>query len=289
MRYKFMRFPAGKTKALTLSYDDGVKADLRLSEIITKYGIKCTFNVNTSNFETNSPNKLTVEEIQTAIIDRGHEVAVHGERHIAPGNAEPVRAIADILNCRITLENTFNRIVRGMAYPDSGIRRMEGENNYPNIRGYVENLGIVYSRTLGGDNNSFLMPTDWYAWMPTAHHGNSKLMEYIEKFLKLDITPAAYHASRVSRLLYIWGHSYEFDRANNWERIEEICERLCDNDEIWYATNMEICEYVNAYKNLIYSADGHRIYNPTLFEIWIDIDSKLYSVKSGETLIILEN
>jgi hypothetical protein len=111
-------------------------------------------------------------------------------------------------------------------------------------------------------------------------------MEYIERFLNIDISPAAYHAGRASRLLYIWGHSYEFDRDNNWDHIEKICQKLADNDEIWYATNIEIYDYVQAYKSLIYSADGYRVYNPTLFEIWLDVDGVLYSVRSGETLTI---
>ena len=40
MRYKFLRFPGGKPKAVTLSYDDGVPEDRRFSDTITKYGIK---------------------------------------------------------------------------------------------------------------------------------------------------------------------------------------------------------------------------------------------------------
>ena len=42
----FMRFPEGKVKALTLSYDDGVEQDVRLIEIMKKYGLKGTFNIN---------------------------------------------------------------------------------------------------------------------------------------------------------------------------------------------------------------------------------------------------
>ena len=89
-------------------------------------------------------------------------------------------------------------------------------------------------------------------------------------------------------LFYIWGHSYEFDDKNNWERLEEICEKLANRDDIWYATNIEIYEYVEAYNSLRYSAHGDMIYNPTLFEIWIDISGKTYSVKPGETLKIEE-
>lgn len=42
----FMRFPGFKLKALTLSYDDGVRQDKRLIEIMQKHGLKGTFNIN---------------------------------------------------------------------------------------------------------------------------------------------------------------------------------------------------------------------------------------------------
>ena len=41
----FMRFPGGKKKALTLSYDDGVEQDIRLIDIMKKNGLKGTFNL----------------------------------------------------------------------------------------------------------------------------------------------------------------------------------------------------------------------------------------------------
>ena len=158
--------------------------------------------------------------------------------------------------------------------------------SYEGIKQYLKELDIAYARTLGEDNNSFELPTDFHAWMPTAHHNNPQIMEYIDEFLKLDLSTNMYHARRQSRLLYIWGHSYEFDRNDNWKLIEEICQKLSDNDEIWYATNIEICDYVEAYKRLVYSADGHIIYNPTLYTIWFDVDGVLYSIKPGETLNI---
>ena len=79
---------------------------------------------------------------------------------------------------------------------------------------------------------------------------------------------------------------YEFDRDNNWDRIEEICKKLSGNDELWYATNIEIYDYVEAYKRLVYSANGRKIYNPTLLTIWIDVDGVVYSIKPGETIDI---
>ena len=84
----------------------------------------------------------------------------------------------------------------------------------------------------------------------------------------------------------MWGHSYEFDRDNNWELMETLCQKLAHNDEIWYATNIEIYDYVQAYKSLRYSANGRMIYNPTLYTIWLDADGTLYHIKPGETLHI---
>ena len=46
MRYRFLRFPEGKAKAVTFSYDDGCPEDIRLAEILSEYGLKCTFNLN---------------------------------------------------------------------------------------------------------------------------------------------------------------------------------------------------------------------------------------------------
>ena len=64
--------------------------------------------------------------------------------------------------------------------------------------------------------------------------------------------------------------------------------RQTNNPEIWYATNMEIHDYVEAYKSLIYSADGYTVYNPTLIDLWFDVDGVLYEIGSGKTLRIKE-
>ena len=283
MRTIFMRYPDGKAKAVTFSYDDGVPQDKRLAELFSKYNMKGTFNF---NCEFMRGENFTKEQIKEYFLSKGHEIAVHGANHRANGNMRPIEGIRDVLDCRLELEEKCDSIIRGMAYPDSGITLMGNFGTYEMVKQYLIELDIAYSRTLGGDNNSFMLPADFHAWMPTAHHNNPRIMEFIDEFLKLDISTKAYHARRVPRLMYIWGHSYEFDRNDNWDHMEDICEKLANNDEIWYATNIEIYDYVEAYKSLKYSADGHRIYNPTLFTIWLDVDGTLYSVKSGETICI---
>jgi len=284
MNYQNIRFPGGKAKALTFSYDDGCRADARTAKTFTKYGLKGTFNLNNRETET----RLTREEVKDLIISKGHEVAIHGAYHRAEGILRPIEGIKEVLDCRRCLEERYDMIIRGMAYPNSGIRCFANGATYENIKNYLIDLDVAYARTLGGDNDSFRLPSDWHAWMPTAHHNNPNLMEYIDKFLSNNPDEKRRPQERFPMLFYIWGHSYEFDDKNNWERLEEICEKLANRDDIWYATNIEIYEYVEAYNSLRYSAHGDMIYNPTLFEIWIDISGKTYSVKPGETLKIEE-
>ena len=285
MRYQFLRFPGGKMKALTLSYDDGIQADKKLIDIIDKYGIKCTFNINTSDFgNTSKPNKLQPNEIKEYMLDRGHEIAVHGDCHMAPGIAYPTHAIRDVLLCREKLEKEFGMIIRGMAYPDSGITRIFNNNDRENIFSYLKNLGIAYARTLSGDNNSFMLPENFLAWMPTAHHNNPNLISWAKSFTELN--EELYLTRRYPRLFYLWGHSYEFNNNDNWNVLEQFCEIVAGKDDIWYATNIEIYEYVTAYNSLVMSADGRRVYNPTLTEIFFMRDDKNYSIKPGETIVI---
>lgn len=276
MRYRFLRYPEGKAKAVTLSYDDGCASDKRFSDVITKAGLKCTFNI-CSNCT------LSDDEIKEYVLNRGHEVAVHCAHHRAPGAQSAIAGIKEVLDCRLALEEKFDMIIRGMAYPDTGITYFANGASYENIKRYLTDLDIAYSRTLNGDNKDFRLPNDWHAWMPTVRHANPEVLDYIDEFVNFEMHPSVYIARRYPRLFYLWGHSFEFDGANNWELLDTICEKLGNKEDTWYATNMEIYEYVKAYDSLIFSADETKMYNPTLIDIWLEIDGEVMCIKSGET------
>ena len=286
MRYRMMRFPNNKPKAATFSYDDGCRADIKLSKILNEYGIKCTFNLNSAWLgKTSEDWHLTPDEIREHIINKGHEIAVHGEYHKANGNVRAIEGIQDVLNCRLGLEKEFGFIIRGMAYPDTGITHFTNGITMNAIGTYLKQLDIAYSRTLGGSNDSFNLPSDWYQWMPNAHHNGENVFKLIEDFVSLKST---YLAASVPKIFYLWGHAYEFDNDNNWDRLEEICQKLGGKEDIWYATNIEIYDYVAAYNSLVFSADSSIIYNPSVKTLWFEIDGKSYKIEPGETLKIEE-
>lgn len=66
--------------------------------------------------------------------------------------------------------------------------------------------------------------------------------------------------------------------------MHTLCKKLANQEDIWYATNMEIYKYTMAYQSLVYSADGTMIYNPTLYTIWLDREGIIYAINPGETL-----
>jgi hypothetical protein len=211
--------------------------------------------------------------------------AVHGAQHIAPGKARPIDGLKDALECRHALEQLFGRIIRGMAYPDSGITAFCNGATYAGVKQYLTQLDIVYARSLAADNNRFMMPTDWHNWIPTAHHKNPQVMDWAKQFVSIDVN-SQYDPERYPRLFYLWGHTYEFDRENAWPLLEELCQTLGHKEDTWYATNMEIYEYTAAYDALIFSVDSTIIHNPTNRTVWFDQDKKLYVIHPGQTLQI---
>lgn len=285
MRYMYARFPEGKDRAVTFSYDDACRDDIRLADTLTSHGLKGTFNMNslTSFAVSNHPSN---EDIIEHILKPGHEIAVHGFMHRANGNLHTIDGIRDVLDCRLELERTFDTIIRGMAYPDTGVNYLSNGTTYSSVKNYLTELDIAYARTTGQDSSTFALPVDWHHWVPTAHHTNPEIFNMMDRFFSINLSAGAYQAICAPRLFYIWGHSYEFNQANNWDLLDKICEKISGHDNVWYATNIEIYKYMQAYLSLERSADGRLIYNPTLYTIWFVIDGKEYVIKPNETLKI---
>ena len=184
----------------------------------------------------------------------------------------------------LTAESTSSAQLQSQL-SDSGKYTVQQVANelFGDVKHALSASGIVYSRTLGGDNRRYDLPADFYAWMPTAHHRNPEVLSMLDEFLAFDYEKL-YLSARQERLFYLWGHTYEFDGDDNWDLVTQICERVAAHSDVWCATNGEIYEYVTAYNSLVYSADNATVYNPTLKTVWFDRDGTLYRVAPGETL-----
>jgi len=271
---KYMRFPQGKSKAVTFSYDDGVKADKRLVGIFNKYGLKGTFNLNSLLFDCeNWHGRMDEEETYSLFKDGVHEVALHGARHIFLNKVPLPEAVNEIVQNRVYLENKFGRIVNGLAYAYNGYNQ--------EIITVLKQLGVIYARTTVS-SHGFAIPENWLELKPTCHHGDPLLGALTEKFI--NGSPENDFKHREPWLFYVWGHSYEFDDNNNWNVIEDFARQVSGRNDVWYATNGEICRYVNAYNSLVFSMDGETVQNPSYMGVFLEIRGKIYEIGAGKTV-----
>ena len=270
----FMRFPGGKSKALTLSYDDGVRQDRRLIDIMKKNGLKGTFNISSGLYapkgETKG-NRMSREEALELYLDSGMEIGAHGLHHAYMDQLPENLCTHEILEDRKNLEADFGGMIRGFAYPYGATS--------DSVVASLKQCGIAYART-GVSTEQFSIPADWLRLAPTCRHRNPRLMELASDFVNNEFL-------RGPGLFYLMGHSYEFDwdvPYNNWGVIEEFAEFIGNREDIWYATNIEIYDYIAAYNQLIFSMDYTKVYNPTCSTLYFKTNKGAYCVEPGKTL-----
>ena len=228
----------GKMKALTFSYDDGVTQDQRLIDLLNRYGMKGTFNLNSGLLGhagellregvTVAHVKPRPQEIRA--IYEGHEVAAHTLTHPQLVDLSDEEIIHQVEKDRLALSELIGYEVVGFAYPGS----------QPNYNEHIvqlirENTGIRYARTTISSLD-FLPPKkeELLQYHPTVYHHEQ--WEMLEK-----LTDEFIHApADKPRLFYIWGHSYEFDIHHDWERFEAILKKLAWHDDIFDGTNRQV-------------------------------------------------
>ncbi len=279
-----LQYPGGKSKAFTISYDDGVRCDLQLVNLMRKYGIRGTFNVNSCGIfadakknEARKHPKFNQKEICEFYQENRDliEIAAHGATHgYYPLTAQDVTAW-DILSDRKNIESLLGVQCRGFAYPFG-----------PTDEKTVEALkvcGFRYARVTQS-THQFSLPEDPYRWRCTATHSYPALMEDAHAFLEV---PRKY--GKVPNLFSVWGHSYEFVDADNWNVIEELFAYIGGREDIWYCTNIEFFNLLRAYRSLEYFVDQSKVYNPTAIPVELSVfhsaeDWRSVIVQPGETV-----
>ncbi len=270
-----LRLKDGKSKVLTLSYDDGVVQDIRLINILDKYGIKGTFNINSGLYLKEGAvrdkyyGRMTLSESQQLYINSGHEVAIHSLSHPFLEKLDTSEIIYEVMEDRKNLESQYGVVIRGMAYPFGTYNEK--------VVDILEKCHIAYARTTKA-TNQFAFPENWLALHPTCHHNCANLMELAKNFVE---TP---NRHKNAEMFYLWGHSYEFDNDDNWDVIENFAQYIGGHDHIWYATNIEIYDYVKAYERLQTSYDKKILHNPSSIDVWVEIKGSVLCIKSGETV-----
>lgn len=278
--YSFMRFPNFKLRALTFSFDDGMVEDVWLVNLFKKYGMKGTFNLNSCVFdmtEEPKPNagrlRLSKTQLVELFKDSGMEVAVHGVNHLSLAEMPTTTMIRDVLEDRIKLENAFGGVVNGMAYANGSFSDEVVE--------VLKACDIKYARTVES-TLKFDIPHDWLRMPATCHFRNGKLNELTDAFL--EDYPPTHYIKKTPRLFYVWGHSYELREMDCYDVMEQFAERVGGRDDVWYATNIEVYNYVKAFDSLVYSANRGAVYNPSALDVYLFWFGQEVLVLAGKTV-----
>ena len=227
-----------KKKAITLSYDDGTTQDIQLIELLNKYGLKATFNLNSQRLGVNkiliregkrvSHYKIHPNDVR--YVYEGHEIAVHTLDHPLLPKLDDAEVIRQVEQDRLNLSELAGYEVIGMAYPGGGV------NNDQRVADLVKNhTGVRYARTITSTGN-FDPQLDLYRFNPTCFHpalDPTEAMALARKFLEMDTdTP---------QIFYIWGHAFETEyHSDSWRQLEDCFALIHGTDDTLYGTNAEV-------------------------------------------------
>ncbi len=227
-----------KHKIITFSFDDGVMQDLKVIDILNKYNLKATFNLNSGNFGKSFPlvwdgvnveRKIVMPEMVKQSYCR-HEVAAHTVNHAKLKSLSDDDIVKEVVNDIENLEKLVGYKVRGMAYPCS-------EFDERVIRVIKQRTPIKYARTVVSSYD-LNMPKELLRFNPTCRYGDKDMYRLADELFADDTDK--------SKLLCIWAHSYEFDyKPDKYAEFDCFCASISGRNDIEYCTNIEAFEKLN--------------------------------------------
>ncbi len=224
---------------VTTSWDDGSIFDLKIAELLSKYGIKGTFYVPKSLFA----HPLSASDIRE--IDEHFEVGSHTLNHVNLTKVSTSEAKKEIEEGKAYLEDLLGHNVCMFAYPDGGYNE--------NIKKMVRDSGFVAARTAkAGDFN---LPVDHYEWQITLLTSDGSPLGSLKTCLRNRLSPKALlewgtraklvfdRALALGGIYHIYGHSLELEINLEWDKLEGVLDYISGREGVQYMSNGEIFQH----------------------------------------------
>ena len=259
-------YPNGKKKAFNVTYDDGVLQDVRFVQLLNRYGLKGTFNLNSAmaekEFEWTHECGLIVKRLKPEMLKSlyaGHEVASHTLNHPYMDNLTKEQILHELSADKANLEQLFGREIKGFAVPFYYYSEL--------IEACVKECGFAYGR-ISEESYSFAPQNNYYNWKATVFHCAGELEDLTCRFLETDEELA---------LFQIVGHTYDLDIENKWELMESIFAAVSSQNDILPMTTAEITDYLKAME-MVEVTDRY-IQNNSDLSLWFAVSDTVYEVK----------
>lgn len=247
-----MNSSARKPSVLTTSWDDGHPLDLRIAELLVKYGLRGTFYVPLRN------SRPTMSPAQIRELATSFEIGAHTVNHVRLTTVNENDARREIEDSKKQLEDLLGKpcivfCFPGGYYSDVHVR-MARDAGFSAAR-TVELLSLQTPRDAGGIK---LIPTTIQAH---PHRLGSYVRNALKRFnlnalgtLLLGRHAATWaelagvllqRAARAGGVFHLWGHSWEIDDNQQWEALEQTFATMsrCTPGSS-AVTNTELCSYV---------------------------------------------
>ena len=205
-------------KIVSLSFDDGTIYDLKFIELLNKYNLRATLNLNSElenfiwYFGDTPIERLKLNEVVEKY--DGHEVCSHSLTHPYFSSLSKEEISRQVKEDCENLSEIFNRDINAFAFPFH-------DQTEEHIQILKENLNLNYIRYSYFEES--YLPKDRYHIPLNALYNDNDLYEKLEKFKNNDLD---------NSLFVIAGHSYEFEVRNEWGRIEDLLKYLSSNKDI---------------------------------------------------------
>ena len=198
-------------KILLLSFDDGTVWDKRFVELLNRYQIPCTFNLNSGleDFVWEFEGKPVCRQHLADTVEqyRGHEVASHTLTHPWLNSLTPPQLSREVGEDCAALKKLFGLQEIGFGVPFTAC----GEREIRILKKYVR-----YIR-LSAFTDSFALPEDEYHIPIHSLYNDPDVKEKIARFAESSLPVS---------LFVMAGHSYEFEMLAHWEYIEDLLQYI---------------------------------------------------------------
>lgn len=221
---------------VTTSWDDGSIFDLKVAELLSKYGVKGTFYIPKSLFAH------PLESHDILAVDKSFEIGAHTLNHVDLTNVSLPEARKEIEGSKAYLEDLLGHNVPMFCYPSGKFNR--------DIKRIVRDSGFIAARTT--KHGGFELPSDPYEWQITLYASlgspYSTLLAWLKRRIAikglLDWETQAKllfdKFLKVGGIYHIWGHSLGFEINLQWDKLERVLAYISNREGVRYVTNGEI-------------------------------------------------
>ena len=240
---------------ITTSWDDGHPLDLKLANLLKRYGIPATFYV---PVKIQGETTLTPDQIKEIAED--FDIGGHTYSHVNLTELPKEKAFEEIIKGKKYLEETIDREIQSFCHPFGAYNK--------EVISMVKKAGFEGARTVKLLEIKVSSPFEIGTTVHVGEGGRSHFRDFLKRSKVLpNIRMPIYLLARnllfkdwfetaVDSLdfvvknggvFHLWGHSWEIDSGNIWEKLKLIFEYISEvskNKDILLMNNTKLMQYL---------------------------------------------